>query len=358
MSNLFSSLDIKSITLKNRIGISPMCQYSCSDGMANNWHLVHLGSRAVGGAGLIISEAASISPEGRITPYDLGIWKDEQIPKLKEITDFVKSQGAVIGIQLAHAGRKASRNPEWLEPAVVSLESGGWTPFAPSAIKFADDFYEPKEMTISDIKKVISDFGAATKRAIKAGFQIVELHAAHGYLIHQFLSPLSNKRTDEYGGNFENRSRLLVEVIEEVKKYWPNELPLFVRISATDWMDDKGLQLSDSIALAKLLDEKGIDLLDVSTGGNVSDAKIPVSAGYQLPFASAIKKSGLEKMLVSTVGLMQNASQMETVLVNGDADLILIARESLRDPYFPLHAAPELHTDLAWPNQYRRAKKK
>ncbi|WP_254562532.1 NADPH dehydrogenase NamA [Dyadobacter diqingensis] len=353
MSKLFSPLAIKSIQFKNRITVSPMCQYSSVDGFADDWHLVHLGSRAVGGAGLIISEATAVSPEGRISPDDLGIWKDEHIEKLKQITSFINQQGAVPGIQLAHAGRKASTAAAWKGRGKVEPGDGGWTPVSASAIAFSDTYPMPDELDHSGIEKIIRDFTDAAKRALAAGFKVIELHAAHGYLIHQFLSPLSNQRTDTYGGSFENRTRLLMEIIGNVKTVWPSDLPIFVRISATDWADG-GWNLDDSVELSLQLKSAGIDLIDVSTGGLVSYAKIPVGPAYQLPFASRIKKE--TGILTGTVGMITSATQAETILVNEDADMIIMARELLRNPYFPLHAAHELRDQINWPIQYDRAK--
>ena len=353
MSKLFSPLEIKRITLKNRITVSPMCQYSSVDGFANDWHLVHLGSRAVGGAGLIISEAAAVSPEGRISPQDLGIWKDEHIEKLAQITNFLSQHGTVPGIQLAHAGRKASTATPWLGRGKVNPEDGGWQPVAPSAIAFSETYPMPVELDQEGIDKVILDFTNAAKRALDAGFKVIEIHAAHGYLVHQFLSPLSNHRTDSYGGSFENRIRFLLQIIESVKKVWPSDLPIFVRISATDWAEG-GWNIEESVKLALQLKELGIDLFDVSTGGLVTHQKIPVGPAYQLPFASRIKEE--TGILTGTVGMITNSVQSETILVNEDADLIIMAREILRNPYFPLQAAKELHEDIKWPIQYERSK--
>jgi len=353
MSKLFSPLEIKRITLKNRITVSPMCQYSSVDGFANDWHLVHLGSRAVGGAGLIISEAAAVSPEGRISPQDLGIWKDEHIEKLAQITNFLSQHGTVPGIQLAHAGRKASTATPWLGRGKVNPEDGGWQPVAPSAIAFSETYPMPVELDQEGIDKVILDFTNAAKRALDAGFKVIEIHAAHGYLVHQFLSPLSNHRTDSYGGSFENRIRFLLQIIESVKKVWPSDLPIFVRISATDWAEG-GWNIEESVKLALQLKELGIDLIDVSTGGLVTHQKIPVGPAYQLPFASRIKEE--TGILTGTVGMITNSVQSETILVNEDADLIIMAREILRNPYFPLQAAKELHEDIKWPIQYERSK--
>ncbi|WP_353131186.1 NADH:flavin oxidoreductase/NADH oxidase [Parapedobacter pyrenivorans] len=353
MSSLFSALTIKSITLKNRLVVSPMCQYSAEDGFASDWHLVHLGSRAVGGASLVISEATAVSPEGRISPDDLGIWKDGHIEKLTQITAFIKEQGCVPGIQLAHAGRKASTAAPWKGRGAVVEKEGGWVPVAPSALPFADNYPMPAELDAMGIRKVISDFAAAAQRALRAGFLVAEIHAAHGYLIHQFLSPLSNIRVDEYGGSFENRIRLLLEVIEGVKAVWPGDLPLLVRISATDWAPG-GWDADDSVRLAGILKIAGIDLIDVSTGGLVNHQKIPLSPAYQLPFATRIKRE--TGILTSTVGLITDAIQAETILANGEADMVMMARELLRNPYFPLQAAASLGEELAWPVQYERAK--
>jgi 2,4-dienoyl-CoA reductase-like NADH-dependent reductase (Old Yellow Enzyme family) len=353
MSKLFSAFPIKSITLKNRIVVSPMCQYSSVDGFASDWHLVHLGSRAVGGAALIISEATAVSPEGRISPDDLGIWKDEHIEKLKQITTFIEMQHCVPGIQLAHAGRKASTHAPWKGHGVVLPENGGWKTVSASAVAFSDHYDTPLELDATGISKIITDFQSAAERALKAGFKVIELHAAHGYLVHQFLSPLSNKRTDEYGGSFENRIRLLLEIIESVQKVWPSELPLLVRISATDWAEN-GWEENQAVQLAKILKEKGIDLIDVSTGGLVNYQKIPVGPGYQVPFSKKIRKeSGIA---TAAVGLITGAAQAEAILENGDSDLIVMAREFLRDPYFPLHAVDGLGEDIKWPSQYERAK--
>ncbi|GAB4023790.1 NADH:flavin oxidoreductase/NADH oxidase [Spirosoma koreense] len=331
-----------------------MCQYSSEDGFANDWHLVHLGSRAVGGAGLIITEATAVSPEGRISPDDLGIWKDEHIDGLKRITQFIRQQGTVAGVQLAHAGRKASHQRPWDGGKVIApTEPRGWQTVAPSAIPFQADSPSPRALTADGIEKVLTDFQQAAQRALDAGFQLIEIHAAHGYLLHQFLSPLSNQRTDTYGGSFDNRIRLLLEVVDRIRAVWPENLPLFVRISATDWTEG-GWTIEDSIALALLLKDKNVDLIDCSTGGNVAHAKIPVSPGYQVPFAERIRQEA--GMPTAAVGLITSAEQAESILASGQADLILMAREFLRDPYFALHAARELGDDLPWPVQYERAK--
>lgn len=354
MSNLFSPLKIKSVELRNRIAVSPMCEYSATDGFANNWHLVHLGSRAVGGAGLVIVEATAVSPEGRISYGDLGLWSDEHINKFKEITGFIHEHGAVAGIQLAHAGRKASHDLPWNGgKQITSAKENGWQTVAPSAIPFMPDTEAPLELDKAGIEKVKADFKAAAVRAHKAGFKVVEIHSAHGYLLHEFLSPLSNQRTDEYGGSFENRIRLLTEVVETVKEVWPADLPLFVRISATDWTEG-GWTIEESVQLAQILKNQGVDLIDTSTGGNVAKANIPLKAGYQVEFAEAIKQQ--TGILTGAVGLITTAQQAEEILTAGQADLILIARELLRDPYFPLHAAHQLGAQIKWPVQYERAK--
>ena len=353
MSRLFSPFSIKSITLKNRIVVSPMCQYSSVDGFASDWHLVHLGSRAVGGAALIISEATAVSPEGRISPDDLGIWKAEHIEKLKQITAFIESQGSVPAVQLAHAGRKASTYSGWKGHGYVSPENGGWQVVSASNVPFSDHYGTPEALDLEGIQKVITDFAAAAERALRAGFKVIELHAAHGYLIHQFLSPLSNLRTDEYGGSFENRIRLLLDIIDSVQKVWPQELPLLVRISATDWAEG-GWEADEAAKLSTILKENGVDLIDVSTGGLASNQKIPVGPGYQVPFSAKIKaESGIA---TGAVGLITEAEQAELILEKGEADLIVMARELLRDPYFPLHAAHQLNDTISWPVQYERAK--
>lgn len=353
MALLFTPLRLKNINLKNRIVVSPMCEYSAIDGFANHWHMVHLGSRAVGGAALIITEATAVSAEGRISIADLGIWKDEHVAKLKDITDFIHANGAVSGIQLAHAGRKASFDIPWQNPKQLDELNGGWPTLAPSAIPFNQTDKTPIALDLAGIAKVKADFKAATQRALQAGFQVVEIHAAHGYLLHQFLSPLSNKRNDEYGGSFENRIRLLLEVVESVQEAWPAENPLFVRISATDWVDG-GWNEAESVRLSALLKEKGVDLVDTSSGGLSLEQQIPVKPGYQVPFAHAIKQQ--TGILTGAVGLITEAEQAEAILQKGEADLIFLARELLRDPYFPLHAAFKLGVDIKWPSQYERAK--
>jgi 2,4-dienoyl-CoA reductase-like NADH-dependent reductase (Old Yellow Enzyme family) len=353
-SQLFSPITIKKITLKNRIAISPMCQYSAVDGFANDWHLVHLGGRASGGAGLIIQEATAVSPEARISPSDLGIWKDEHIEKLKTINEFIVSQNSIPGIQLAHAGRKASVSAPWLGNKKLDFAQGGWQTVAPSAVPYHDNEpFLPEALDNNGIQKVISDFKKATKRVVEAGYQVLEIHAAHGYLLHQFLSPLTNNRTDEYGGSFENRIRFTLEIVEAVQSEWPSDLPIFVRISATDWAEG-GWNPEESVELSKILKEKGVDLIDVSSGGLVSHQNINIGPGYQVPFAEQVKKQA--NILIGAVGLITEAKQAEAILENGQADLVLFARESLRNPNLPLDFAKELNDEIQWPKQYERAK--
>lgn len=354
MANLFSPITIKETILKNRIVVSPMCEYSSEDGFASNWHLVHLGSRAVGGAGLIITEAAAVSPEGRISYGDLGIWKDEHIEKLKEINDFIHQQGGKTGIQLAHAGRKASHHKPWDgNKQILPNEANGWQTVAPSALAFTEDEMAPIALDNAGIEKVKVDFKAAAARALSAGFDVIEIHAAHGYLINQFLSPLSNIRTDEYGGSFENRIRFLLELVETVHEVWPENKLLFVRISATDWMEG-GWTIEDSVALAKVLKTKGVDLIDCSSGGNSATAKYPVQPGYQVKFAEQVKREA--EILTGAVGLITEPRQADEIISSGQADVVLLARQLLRDPYFALRAAHELGQDIKWPVQYERGK--
>ena len=355
MTHLFNPLSIRSITLKNRVAVSPMCQYSSEDGFANEWHLVHLGSRAVGGAALVMSEATAVSPEGRISFADLGIWKDDHIEQLRKITGFILKQNAVPGMQLAHAGRKGSRNEPWNGDVLLSASEGGWKTVAPSAIPFSRDYDTPVALTQEGIRKVVNDFKSAAARAMKAGFRVIEIHAAHGYLIHEFLSPLSNKRTDLYGGSFDNRVRLLLEIVAVVRGVWPDEYPLFVRISATDWTDG-GWTPEDSVALAELLKNAGVDLIDCSSGGIVPGVRIPAAPGYQVPFAESVRKQ--TGILTSAVGLIVESRQAEAIIAGGQADLVVMAREFLRDPYFPLRAAHELGYEIKWPAQYLRAQRR
>ncbi len=351
---LFDPFEIRSIHFKNRVAISPMCQYSSVDGFANDWHLVHLGSRAVGGAALVIQEATAVTPRGRISPDDMGLWKDEQIEVLKRITGFIKKQGSVPGIQLAHAGRKASTTSPWKGGKILTANEGGWITQAPSPIPFRETDPVPETMSKSDILGLRGDFKSAARRALDAGFEVLEIHGAHGYLINSFLSPLSNIRTDEYGGIFENRIRLVKEIVSDIRTVWPEKLPLFLRISSTDYAEN-GWDPDSSVLLATMLKPLGVDLIDCSSGGVLSNVRIPLGPGYQVAFAEKIRKeSGI---LTGAVGLITNAHQADEIIKSGKADLILIARESLRNSNFPLTAAYELNVDVEWPLQYVRAKK-
>jgi 2,4-dienoyl-CoA reductase-like NADH-dependent reductase (Old Yellow Enzyme family) len=353
MPNLFEPFTLRDITFPNRITVSPMCQYSSEEGFATDWHLVHLGSRAVGGAGLVFTEAAAVLPEGRISPQDLGIWRDQHIAPLKRITRFIYEQGSFAGIQLAHAGRKASTYRPWEGRGVVPEEKGGWRKVvAPSPLQFAEGYPIPQALTEEGIQEVVNGFAEAARRALEAGFCVVEIHAAHGYLLHEFLSPFSNQRQDRYGGSFENRTRLLREVVIAIRKTWPEHLPLSVRISATDWAPG-GWDIEQSIALARELKPLGVDLFDCSSGGNLPDAKIPVAPGYQVPFAEQIRRAS--GMPTGAVGLITTPEQADGIIRNGQADLVLLAREFLRDPYWPLHVAPKLGHTASWPVQYLRA---
>jgi len=350
-AKLFSPLTLRELTFKNRIFVAPMCQYSAVDGVPNHWHLVHLGSRAVGGAAIVIAEATAITDIGRISPADLGIWNDEQVEAFKPITKFIREHGAVAGVQLAHAGRKASTKIPWQGSGKV--EAGGWTPVAPSSVPFSATYPIPRALSGQEVDDVVTDFVEAARRALAAGFEVVEIHMAHGYLLHQFLSPLSNQRTDAYGGSLENRMRLPLRVAQAVRDFWPANLPVFVRISATDWAEG-GWDLNQTLELAKGLKSAGIDLIDCSSGGTVERPSIPLGPGYQVPFAARIRRDiGIP---TSAVGLITTATQCETILQNEEADAISLARELLRDPYFPMHAAKELKSDTAWPSQYLRAK--
>lgn len=352
MSALFSSLTIRDVTFRNRIAVSPMCQYSCEDGFANDWHLVHLGSRAVGGAALVIMEASAVEARGRISPQDHGIWKDEHIPFLSRITAFLKQQGAVAGIQLAHAGRKASTYRPWAGSGAVSPEAGGWQTVAPSAVAFQPDYPFPAELTHAEIADIGESFAAAARRAVTAGFQVVELHFAHGYLMHEFFSPLSNHRTDEYGGSFENRIRFAIETVKAVRAVWPEKLPLFVRISASDWVPG-GWDIDESVELSRRLAGLGVDLIDCSSGGLAPQQKIALGPGYQVPFAERIKRE--TDVRTAAVGLITTPQQADEIVRAGQADMVLLAREFLRDPYFPLHAAKVLGDTVPAPIQYGRA---
>jgi 2,4-dienoyl-CoA reductase-like NADH-dependent reductase (Old Yellow Enzyme family) len=353
MSKLFSTLVIKNITLKNRIVMSPMCQYTSIDGFTNDWHLVHYGSRAAGGTGLIFTEAAAVSPEGRITPGDVGLWNDEHITGLRRIVSFIHLHGAIAGIQLAHAGRKASCALPHNDGKQLDQKHGGWTTVAPGDIPFITGDRAPEALNKEGISRVVSDFKAAARRALDAGFKVVEIHSAHGYLLHQFLSPLSNQRTDKYGGSFENRTLLLRQVINGVRSVWPAENPLFVRISVTDWTEG-GWTLEESIKLAHQLKDMGVDLIDCSSGGNVINARIPFGPDFQVPFSEAVRKTGI---MTGAVGLITAARQAESILQEEKADLVFFGRELLRSPYFPLLAARELGAEVTWPVQYLRSKK-
>jgi 2,4-dienoyl-CoA reductase-like NADH-dependent reductase (Old Yellow Enzyme family) len=350
--SLFTSLKIRDINFRNRIAVSPMCEYSSHDGFAGDWHLVHLGSRAVGGAGLVITEATAVEPEGRITPADLGIWKDEHIDRLAQIAAFIKEQGAVPGIQIAHAGRKASCRVPWEGGAPIPAEQGGWQTLAPSPVPFRSGNPVPAELSTVQILRIVQAFSAATRRALAAGFEVVEIHAAHGYLLHEFYSPLSNQRTDDYGGSFENRIRLTLEVAETVRGVLPGHLPLFVRISATDWKEG-GWTLDDSVKLAESLHSRGVDLIDCSSGGVIPDAKVIIGPAYQAPFAERIRQE--TNVLTGAVGLITGPLQADRIIRTAQADIVLLAREMLRDPYWPLRAAQRLQVELNPPVQYLRA---
>lgn len=354
MSSLFSPLSLRALTLRNRIGVSPMCQYSSREGHADDWHLVHLGGYATGGAGLVFTEAAAVTPEGRISPHDLGIWHDDHVPFLRRITTFIREQGAAVGIQLAHAGRKASTRRPWEGGGMVPPAEGGWeNVLAPSAIPFSDTYPQPRAMSHDDIDAVVTAFVRAAQRALLAGFQVAEIHAAHGYLLHEFMSPLSNVRTDEYGGTFDNRVRLAMDVSKAVRDVWPDDWPVFVRISATDWADG-GWTLEESVQLAARLKTIGIDVIDCSSGGLASHQKIAIGPGYQVPFSRRIRaEAGIQ---TAAVGLITEAEQANAIVRDGDADLVLLARELLRHPHWPLAAAHTLGAAAPWPKQYERAR--
>lgn len=353
MAHLFEPLTIRGVTFPNRVFVSPMCEYSSADGFANDWHLVHLGGRAVGGAGLVFTEATAVTPEGRISPEDLGIWKDEHVEMLSRIVRFVHEQGSIAGMQLAHAGRKASTYRPWSGNGAVPESEGGWkNVLAPTPAAFADNYPSPREMSKADIAATVQAFVEAATRALAAGFRVIEIHAAHGYLIHEFLSPLSNRRTDDYGGSFENRTRLLREIATAIRRGWPEHLPLFTRVSATDWTEG-GWDIDQSVELSRQLKEIGVDFIDCSSGGNVATAKITVGPGYQTPFADRIRRDA--GIPTGAVGMITSATQAEHIVGTGQADAVLIARELLRDPYFPLRAARELGQEITWPAQYLRA---
>lgn len=351
-SGLFAPFRQRGLTLRNRVVVSPMCQYSSADGFANDWHFVHLGSRAVGGAGLVVLEATAVTPDGRISPRDLGIWDDAHVDGLARCVRFMADQGSPAGVQLAHAGRKASVAPPWEGGRVVAPADGGWQTVAPSAVPFRPGDPAPHALTIEEIRGVTAAFADATRRSHEAGFRVIELHAAHGYLLHQFLSPLSNRRTDEYGGSFEHRVRFLLEVVDAVRAAWPEENPLWVRVSATDWADG-GWDAEQTVALARLLVERGVDLIDCSTGGLVSGVKIPVGPGYQVEFAERVRREA--GIATGAVGLITTPEQANAIVANEQADVVLLARQLLRDPYWPLKAAKALGSPITWPVQYERA---
>ncbi|HEU4456569.1 MAG TPA: NADH:flavin oxidoreductase/NADH oxidase [Longimicrobium sp.] len=352
-AGLFSPLTIRGVTFRNRVGVSPMCQYSAVDGMPNEWHFVHLGSRAVGGAGMVIAEATAVTAEGRISPADLGIWSDAHTEPLARCARFIESRGAVAGIQLAHAGRKASTAPPWRGGGYLDEGEGGWRPIvAPSAVPFRDGAPVPEALDEAGIRRVVDGFRDGARRAREAGFRVVEIHAAHGYLLHQFLSPLSNRRADAYGGAFENRIRLTVEVTRAVREVWPENLPLFLRISATDWAEG-GWDAEQSVELARALGPLGIDLVDCSTGGLVPGVRIPVGPGYQVEFAERIRREA--HLATAAVGLITDAAQADEIIRAGRAEVVLLARQLLRDPYWPLRAARQLGVEMPWPEQYHRA---
>lgn len=361
--HLFTSYRLRTVTLPNRIAVSPMCQYSAENGFVNDWHFVHLATRAVGGAGLVFTEATAVLPEGRISPGDLGLWDDAHIDGLAKVVSFIHSQGAAAGIQLGHAGRKASMSAPWEDTRLIPVEEGGWTKIlGPSPIAFSENHATPREMTLEEIRQTQIAFRDAAVRSLAAGFQIVELHAAHGYLFHQFLSPESNHRTDRYGGSFENRVRFLLETIDLIREVWPETLPLFVRLSATDWLEysededrrkHPGWTFEQTLQLSQLLKLRGVDLADVSSGGNVAKITIPAGPGYQTDFAARIQREvGLP---TGAVGMIDSPAQADHIIRTGQADLVFLARELLRDPYWPLRAAQELKHDVPWPVQYNRA---
>jgi 2,4-dienoyl-CoA reductase-like NADH-dependent reductase (Old Yellow Enzyme family) len=353
MSRLFSALQLRNLIFRNRIFVSPMCQYSSRDGFPTDWHLVHLGSRAVGGAGLVMVEATAVSPEGRISPDDSGIWNDAHADAFAPIVRFIREQGAVAGIQLAHAGRKASTDLPWRGGDSLGPAQRGWQPIAPSPLPFTKDHLVPREVTLSDLETIRGQFAAGARRALRAGFQVVEIHMAHGYLLHEFLSPLSNQRKDEYGGSLGNRMRLPLSIAQAVREIWPQDLPVFVRISATDWVKG-GWDLEQSIELCRNLKEQGIDLIDCSSAGMVASAVVPAGPGFQTPFAAAIRKE--VGIATAAVGLITDPVQAEQVVATGLADAVFLARQMLRNPYWPLEAAKALQVDVPWPVQYLRAK--
>lgn len=352
MPRLFDSFALRGVTFPNRVFVSPMCQYSSDDGMPTMWHTVHLGSRAVGGAGLVMTEATAVVPEGRISPQDLGLWSDAHAEALAPIVHFVRGQGRVMAMQLAHAGRKGSTHRPWDGSGEIGPESGGWVPVGPTAEAFAPGYPEPAVLDEAGIASIVTAFRAAAVRARSIGVQVAEVHAAHGYLLHEFLSPLSNTRNDGWGGSFDHRIRLCLEVVDAVRAEWPDDLPVFVRISATDWVDG-GWNVEDSVALARRLKAHGVDLIDCSSGGNAARASIPVGPGYQVPFAERIKADA--GIPTGAVGLITTPEQADAIVQSGQADAVFLARQLLREPYWPLHAAQALGVSMDWPAQYLRA---
>ncbi|WP_153815087.1 NADH:flavin oxidoreductase/NADH oxidase [Streptomyces sp. SUK 48] len=358
MSVLFEPVTLREVTIPNRVWMAPMCQYSAEPagpltGAPDDWHLAHYGARATGGTGLIVVEATAVSPEGRISPYDLGLWNDTQVEAFRRITRFLSAQGTVPGVQLAHSGRKASTERPWKGGAPIDPEGHGWQPLAPSPLPFTEGHPAPTELTVDQIKEITGQFREAARRALEAGFEVVEIHGAHGYLVHGFLSPHSNHRTDAYGGSYENRVRFALEVVDAVREVWPADKPLFFRVSATDWLEEGGWTADDTVRLARDLRAHGVDLLDVSTGGNASGVRIPVEPGYQVPFAARVKaETGLP---VAAVGLITEAEQAQKIVANGEADAVLLGRELLRDPSWARHTARELGGDVRVPEQYLRS---
>ncbi len=350
-SHLFEPITLRDLTLRNRIAVPAMCQYSAQDGMASDWHFVHYGTRAVGGAGLIITEATAISPEGRISPTDIGLWNDQQIEPLARIVRFSLEQGCPMGVQLAHAGRKASVGRGWEVQTTLSEKDGGWPIIGPSAVPFSNEHATPMALDADGMMRIVAGFAAAAGRAHAAGFSVVEVHAAHGYLLHQFLSPLANRRTDEYGGSLANRSRLLMEVVGAIRAIWPERLPLIVRLSATDWVEG-GWSVEETVELCSQLKGRGVDLINVSTGGTVPDAKIPVGPGFQTEFAERVRREA--GIPTAAVGLITSPAQADHIVRTGQADVVLLGREILRNPYWPMHAAHELGRAAEWPAQYLR----
>lgn len=351
---IFSALGLRGVNFRNRIFVSPMCQYSCIDGIPNDWHFVHLGSRAVGGAGLVIVEATAVTPEGRISPSDTGLWNDDQANAFKRITAFIELQGAVPGIQLAHAGRKASAAVPWKDRHPIPIHDGGWQTVAPSPAPFDAGHQTPHELSSAEIDQLIQRFAEAAKRALSAGFKVIEIHMAHGYLLHEFLSSITNRRQDAFGGSLEKRMKVPIKVAEIVRKAWPDSLPVFVRISATDWVEN-GWDLGQSIVFSRKLRDVGVDLIDCSSGGLMPDAVIPAGPGFQVPFSAAIRREA--EIATAAVGLIVDPQQAEQILVCGEADAVVLARAMLRDPYWPLTAAHDLGVDIKWPVQYERAKR-